>query len=120
MRRNVGLLTLLTVIALGLFAAQDVAAHAITGAIWTSEDDGVQVNGNLYDAKADVYLNGGPIHEGAAGLPPADKGPPPDFDTYYVFQVTDPSGMVLLSQDEARCRVFTVGGNAALTVSSIA
>ncbi len=81
-------------------------AHALTGAIWTSEEIGEQIDGNIYDDKNDVYLNGGPVKEGAAGLPPSD---PLDPSTFYVFQVTNPSGSVLLSQDKAKCRVFTVG-----------
>lgn len=82
-------------------SGQDTQAHAPSGAIWTTEVDGVPVNGNIYDDKDDVYLNGGPLRPGAAGLPPST----------YVFQVTDPSGSDLLSQDKAKCRVFTVGVN---------
>jgi hypothetical protein len=51
------------------------------------------VNLNIYDAKEDVYLNGGPginAPDDAAGLPAGT----------YSFQVTDPSGKTLLSSDD--------------------
>jgi hypothetical protein len=79
------------------------AAHAPSGAIFTTVFDGSEVNFNHYDLKTDVYLDGGPgpgAPQGAAGLD----------DGTYVFQVTDPSGKVLLSTDPARCRQFTVAG----------
>jgi len=59
------------------------------------------VNLNIYAAKEDVYLNGGPganAPAGAAGLP----------EGTYSFQVTEPSGKTLLSQDPVSCRQFTV------------
>jgi hypothetical protein len=64
----------------------------------------LEVNANQYAAKPDVYLNGGPgVHApiGAGGLSP---------DGTYIFQVTTPSGKVLLSQDAAQCREVTVSG----------
>jgi hypothetical protein len=78
-------------------------AHAPSGAIFTTVADGSEVNFNIYAAKPDVYLDGGPgigAPQGAAGLD----------DGTYVFQVTDPSGRTLLSTDEAACRRFTVSG----------
>ena len=80
--------------------AGDVAP---TGAIFTTDVDGHEVNLNHFENKEDVYLDGGPgpgAPQGAAGLD----------DGTYVFQVTDPSGKVLLSTDAARCRQFTVSG----------
>lgn len=77
------------------------AGHAPSGAIFTTLPDGSEVNFNHFDAKEDVHLDGGPgpgAPQEAAGL---DEGT-------YVFQVTDPSGKVLLSTDPARCRQFTV------------
>jgi hypothetical protein len=76
-------------------------AHAPSGAIFTTVSDGTEVNFNIYPSKEAVYLDGGPgpgAPQTAAGL---------DDDTY-VFQVTDPSGKVLLSIDTPRCRRFTV------------
>jgi hypothetical protein len=77
------------------------SAHAPSGAIFTTLPDGSEVNFNHYPSKQDVYLDGGPgpgAPQTAAGLD----------DGTYVFQVTDPSGKVLLSADPARCRQFTV------------
>ena len=90
-------------VALALVAALPAvaAAHAPSGAIFTTLPDGSEVNFNHYDAKEDVYLDGGPgpgAPQDAAGLD----------DGTYVFQVTDPSGKVLLSTDPAECRQFTV------------
>lgn len=85
------------------------AAHAappLPGAIFTTLSDGSRVNANIYSAKCDalgVYLDGGPgqnAPQTAAGLPDGD----------YFFQVTDPSGKVLLSTDPQRYRRFTVTG----------
>jgi hypothetical protein len=73
----------------------------LSGAIFTTDASGVPVNLNIYAAKADVYLNGGPginAPDDAAGLPAGT----------YAFQVTDPSGKTLLSTDAVTCRRFTV------------
>ena len=78
-----------------------VLADAPSGAIFTTVADGSEVNVNQFDAKEFVYLDGGPgigAPQTAAGLD----------DGRYVFQVTDPSGAVLLSTDAARCRQFDV------------
>ena len=94
------LLLLLAVFAIGaaslVFLNQTLAA--ISGAIFTSLGNGMTVNQNLYDNKADVYLNGGPQNLNAAGLP---------VGRYY-FQVTDPNGGTLLSTDNAVCRQLEV------------
>lgn len=70
------------------------------GAIFTTTSGGATVNGNVYEDKADVYLNGGPQNLNANGLP----------DGRYYFQVTNPSGSVLLSSDDASCRQLEVVG----------
>jgi len=75
----------------------------LTGAIYTTKGDGSLVNGNVYDSKEEVYLNGGPPPNApcdAAGLPDGD----------YYFQVTDPSGTVLLSSDSIDERKVRVSG----------
>lgn len=80
-----------------------VRGAAPSGAIFTTVADGSEVNYNIYQAKEDVYLDGGPgpgAPQHAAGLD----------DGVYVFQVTDPSGKTLLSTDPAGCRLFTVTG----------
>lgn len=62
------------------------AAPPLPGAIFTTNSTCSGVNLNIYGNKADVYLDGGPAHPGAASLP----------DGCYYVQVTDPSGAVLL------------------------
>ena len=78
-------------------------AHSPSGAIFTTVFNGSEVNFNIYAAKVDVYLDGGPglgAPQTAAGLD----------DGTYVFQVTEPSGRTLLSTDAAKCRRFMVTG----------
>lgn len=85
------------------FQLGTATAHAPSGAIFTTLPDGSEVNFNHFPTKQDVYLDGGPgpgAPQTAAGLD----------DGTYVFQVTDPSGKVLLSTDAARCRQFTASG----------
>jgi hypothetical protein len=68
-----------------LFAFSGIAAAApMSGAIWTSDTSGT-VNRNIYNNKSDVYLNGGPAHPGAAGLP----------DGNYWVKVTSPNDILL-------------------------
>src|SRR5262245_44664955 len=79
-------LSILSVIVLLLTAptrAQKKDDTNVGGAIFTTIFDGTKVNGNPYDAKEDVYLNGGPQNQKDPGLVP---------DGNYYFQVTDPSG----------------------------
>jgi hypothetical protein len=77
----------------------------LSGAIFTTTVDGAIVNENVrYEAKEDVYLDGGPgpnAPSTAAGLPAGD----------YYFQVTDPSGKDLLSTDHISCRQIHVNEN---------
>jgi hypothetical protein len=82
-----------------VFAAP--AAAAVNGAIYTTISDGTTVNGNIYDSKAAVYLTGGPQNTNNPGLVP---------DGLYYFQVTNPSGSMLLSQDDVTCRQVQVTG----------
>src|SRR5215203_5187459 len=80
----------------------------LSGAIFTTDASGVPVNLNIYAAKEDVYLNGGPginAPDDAAGLPAGT----------YSFQVTDPSGKTLLSTDPVACRQFTVDASGVIT-----
>ncbi len=83
-----------------LMLAGVALAAQFFGAIYTTTASGTTVNGNIYEAKPDVYLNGGPQNTHAQGLPDGD----------YYFQVTNPSGAVLLSTDPAVCRQVTVSG----------
>jgi hypothetical protein len=82
-----------------LAPAGTAQAASFNGAIWTSLANGETVNANQYDAKEDVYLNGGPQNCGNGnGLP----------DGLYYFQVTDPSGATLLSSDAVKFRMVQV------------
>lgn len=68
-----------------------------TGAIFTTVEDGTVVNANIYSDKKDVYLDGGSPQNAPSTSAALDAG-------YYYFQVTDPSGKTLLSQDPVKCR----------------
>jgi hypothetical protein len=79
----------------------------LPGAIFTTDADGVIVNGNTkYGSKCGldgVWLNGGP----GPNAPPTAAGLP---DGDYYFQVTGPSGKKLLSNDPVVDRCATVQG----------
>jgi hypothetical protein len=82
-------------------AGTNAVAAGLSGAIFTTDVTGLFVNGNVYGDDDDVYLNGGPKPNApctAAGLP---------IGNYY-FQVTDPSGKVLLSTDDVTAREVVV------------
>jgi hypothetical protein len=83
---------------IAVFAVTPALGGPLSGAIFTTDHTGVPVNLNNYAEKAEVFLNGGPHPDGAAGLPAGD----------YYFQVTDPSGKTLLSTDAVECRQFQV------------
>ena len=108
-RRQKVLRCIVTVgIVLLVLGAQQVSAGPLPGAIFTTLEDGSRVNANIYEAMEDVYLDGGPPQNapsGAAGLPEGD----------YYFQVTDPSGKVLLSTDPVKCRTFHVSADGVIT-----
>ena len=93
-RLFIGLCTALAI------SATIVLSAAFQGAIYTTLGDGTSVNANIYDAKEDVYLNGGPQNQNGSGLP----------NGLYLFQVTIPSGAVLLSTDAIQCRTLRVVG----------
>jgi len=57
----------------------------VTGAIFTTISSCDGTNFNIFNSKTDVYVDGGPAHEGAAGLP----------DGFYHIQVTEPGGTLL-------------------------
>ena len=93
---------LVALVAVFLLAGATAAfAGPLPGAIFTTTVNGSRVNANLYPAKEDVYLDGGPGQNapvGAAALPPGD----------YYFQVTDPPGKTLLSVDPITSRKIRV------------
>ena len=88
-------------------AAAPQGALAISGAIYTSNFDGTDVNENLYDSKADVYLTGGPCQGGSH----LDEGD-------YYFQVSNPNAGDLLSTDAIGDRFFSVGANGFISSTS--
>lgn len=98
-----------TVSALVLAVGAGVLAQGGSGAVFTTDINGTFVNANVYDDRNEPYLNGGPRANAvcsSAGLPNGD----------YYFQVTDPSGDVLLSEDDLENRRVTVaGGNIVLS-----
>jgi hypothetical protein len=75
-----------------------VATSFASNAIYTTDKTGTEVNQNIYGLASDVYLSGGPQNQHHSGL----------ADGTYFFQVTDPSGKVLLSTDNAVCRQLQV------------
>jgi len=85
-------------IALACGAAATVGAEPMHGAIFTTDSTCAGVNLNIYPSKDAVYLNGGPMHPGAAGLP----------DGNYYVQVTEPDGTLLGSTPAAS--VVVAGG----------
>ena len=88
-----------TLLVAAVAATATVLASGVNGAIFATVPDGTKVNGNIYASKSDVYLNGGPQDERGSMLSP---------DGLYYFQVTDPSGAVLLSTDPIECRMLQV------------
>jgi hypothetical protein len=78
-----------------------VAAPPVSGAIFTTDSTCTGVNLNIYASKDDVYLDGGPSHPSAAGLP----------DGAYYVRVTEPGGTLLgTSVGTANPQPVTVSG----------
>ena len=100
----------LSLIGAGLSLALATAAIAgpPSGALHTTTVDGSVVNENHYAAKPDVYITGGPNNKAPGQGPRLDAG-------WYYFQVTDPSGKVLLSQDPIQLRRFFVNAQGLIT-----
>ena len=85
-------------------SAPYACAGPLPGAIFTTLEDGSRVNANIYKKMEDVYLDGGP----GQNAPPGSAALP---EGWYYFQVTDPSGKVLLSTDPVKCRMFHVNSD---------
>ena len=85
MNRRLTLAGLLALVVLALSAAVAFAAPPLSGAIFTTDQGCTGVNINIFGNKDAVYLDGGPTHPGAAGLPEGD----------YYAQVTEPNGTLL-------------------------
>ena len=80
----------LAFIAVLAFCSNLRADPPLPGAIFTTDSTCTEVNQNIFDNKEDVYVDGGPAHPGAAGLP----------DGSYCVQVTDPSGATVLGKSD--------------------
>jgi hypothetical protein len=82
-----GLLLLALTVAIGALGvgASGAAAAGTSGAVFTTNAACTGTNVNIFGSKDAVYLDGGPAHPGAAGLP----------DGNYYVQVTAPDGTVL-------------------------
>lgn len=94
--------TILAALVLAAFSlVSTVYAGTVSGAVYTTNSTGTAVNWNIYATNTDVYISGGPQNMKSAGISP---------DGVYFFQVTDPSGKILLSTDPVACRQVTVSG----------
>ena len=91
--------TLLLMLAALAPAAVTADAPKLTGAVYTSNQDGSVIDENIYPSADAVYLTGGPC-SGGSSLPDGD----------YYFQVTDPGGQNVLSTDPYTNRDFTISG----------
>ena len=87
------------IILLSVIAALPAVAQ-VSGSVQTILPTGATVQGNLYPAKTQVFFTAGPQNQKASGLP----------DGTYYFQLTDPSGSALLSNDPAACRQVVISG----------
>jgi len=85
LRRVLATAAVLSVAAVAGSTLPSEAAGPMPGAIFTTDAacDGTDLN--IYDSKDAVYVDGGPAHPGAAGLP----------DGEYYIQVTEPNGTLL-------------------------
>jgi hypothetical protein len=96
--RMLGWIAVASMLAVALIGPSAVGVFGLTAAVYTSNADGSVVNANIYAAKADVYLTGGPCPNG---------GDLPDGD--YYFEVLQPAGGgELLSSDAIGERKFTI------------
>jgi hypothetical protein len=83
-RRTIAFATIITA-AVAISTTTSHMAAPNTGAIFTTTSTCSGTNVNIFTSKSDVFVDGGPAHEGAAGLP----------DGFYYVQVTEPGGALL-------------------------
>jgi hypothetical protein len=94
-----------------LTVSSPAMAAGVSGAIFTTDSACSGTNVNIFGDKADVYLDGGPTHDGAAGLP----------DGSYYVKVTAPDGTLLgTSVGSADETPVTVSGGEFLTCYQLA
>jgi hypothetical protein len=92
---------LLSLLLICLSSPGSVLAQQSDGAVFVTDKTGNAKDNGSYDNAGDVYVNGGRQDKNGPSLAPG---------TYY-FQVTDSSGKILLSADNAECRQLTVAQN---------
>lgn len=98
------------VVVLGLGAA--IAAQGNSGHVFVTTSTGVAPAEGLFQSAQAPYLNAGPRGNAKCS---SSSGGLDDGD--YYFQVTDPSGRVLLSSDPIQDRMFRVSGGRIVSVS---
>ncbi len=98
---NSGIPWLLSFSLICLSSPGSVLAQQSDGAVFVTDKTGNAKDNGTYDNAGDVYVNGGRQDKNGPSLAPG---------TYY-FQVTDSSGKILLSTDNAECRQLTVAQN---------
>jgi hypothetical protein len=84
----------ITAVSLSTTLAVTLAA-SFGGAVYTTDSAGAAVNNNTFNGAGAVYLNGGLNVLDGSSLPPNE---------IFYFEVTNPSGKILLSKDRAACR----------------
>ena len=99
MKSHISRYVWIALIAVSAICTTIKADPPLPGAIFTTDSTCTEVNQNIFDNKEDVYIDGGPAHPGAAGLP----------DGSYCVQVTDPSGATVLGKSDPGA-VTVVGG----------
>src|SRR3989442_13726802 len=62
--RIIGWLAVISMLGLALLGPAASSVLALTGTVYTSNSGGSIIDANHYDAKADVYLTGGPCNGG--------------------------------------------------------
>lgn len=82
---GVRIATMVLLAAVVVAVSSSAGLAQVSGAIFTTDDECIGTDLNIYKFKEDVYLDGGPRKVGSAGLPTGE---------YYV-QVTSPSGILL-------------------------
>lgn len=100
--RAIGVLTAVAVS--GMLHLPAASAEPVSGAIFTTDATCGGTNVNIFGTKDAVYLDGGPAHTGAAGLP----------DGNYYVRVTDPSGATVLGTSGLATPVSVSGGEFAM------
>ena len=74
-----------SIMVVGAIVTSVALTAPLPGAIFTTDFNCNGTDLNIYASKADVYVDGGPAHMGAAGLPAGE----------YYIQVTEPDGTLL-------------------------